>query len=206
MTKKLLLRKINSIAAFTLAEALVAILILLMVTSVVAAGIPAARRAYENVVTASNAELVLSTTISALRNELGMATDITIETDKTTILYYSQTNASLSKICLYDDASNEYPQGTIMYQVNAGVSGREEFGLPDMKGSSMIPLVSRKSSDENLYSTYDEVRFNADNSVLTFKNLSVKNTDGQVLSPQGRTEESGNVYTSIRLAGNNEND
>ena len=67
--KKIIYRKHHAIHGFTLAETLLAVLILLMVSSIVAAGIPSARRAYEKVVLASNAEVLLSTTITTLRHE-----------------------------------------------------------------------------------------------------------------------------------------
>ena len=57
-------KKLHSSKAFTLAETLLAVLILLMVSTIVATGIPVARNAYEKVVLASNAEVLLSTTIS----------------------------------------------------------------------------------------------------------------------------------------------
>ena len=75
-TSKAKKRKLNNKKGFTIAEMLVAILILLMVSSIVATGIPVAREAYEKVVLTSNAEILMSTAISALRNELGTAKDI----------------------------------------------------------------------------------------------------------------------------------
>ncbi len=195
-TTRLFQNRINNIAAFTLAEALVAILIMLMVSSIMVAGIPAARRAYENVVIVSNAELVMSTTISALRNELGLATNVAVGEDNKTITYYSQSNDSLSKISLDADNNNKYPNGTIMLQVNAG-SSNNEFGLPvDLKGGDIVPLISRKTSDEKLYATYEEV--NIENGVITFTDLVVKDDKGRILAPQGRTSNE----TSIRLIAN----
>ena len=64
-TLKSIKRKLNSKKGFTIAEMLVAIIILLMVSSIVASGIPVARDAYEKVVLTSNAEILMSTAISA---------------------------------------------------------------------------------------------------------------------------------------------
>ena len=61
---------------FTLAETLIAVLILLMVSGIVAAGIPAAKEALTKAVNASHSQLLLSTTMTALRNELGSARSI----------------------------------------------------------------------------------------------------------------------------------
>ena len=57
-------------SGFTIAETLVAVLILLMVSSVVAAGIPAAKSAFEKVVVGANAEILLSTSVASLRDQL----------------------------------------------------------------------------------------------------------------------------------------
>lgn len=66
-------RKLESRSGFTLAETLLAVAILLLVSVIVATGMPAARQAYEKVVLASNAEVLLSTAASTLRDELGTA-------------------------------------------------------------------------------------------------------------------------------------
>ena len=63
--------KLHNRKGFSLAETLMAVLILLMVSAVVAAGIPMAREAYEKAVDAANAQTLLSTTITMLRSELG---------------------------------------------------------------------------------------------------------------------------------------
>lgn len=69
----------NNRGGFTLAETLIAVLILLMVTGIVAAGIPAASNALNRAVDASHAQLLLSTTMTSLRNELGSARSIDID-------------------------------------------------------------------------------------------------------------------------------
>ena len=61
---KNLKRRLRSKKGFTLAEVFIALLIMLMVSAVVAAGIPAASKAYDKTVTAANAQTLLSTTLS----------------------------------------------------------------------------------------------------------------------------------------------
>ena len=55
----MLKNKIRSARGFTLAETRLAVIILLLAAAIVATGIPAARNAYEKVVLASNAEILL---------------------------------------------------------------------------------------------------------------------------------------------------
>ena len=97
---KTALRKLNNRSGFTLAELLVTILILLMVSAVVAEGLPAAVNAYRKAVDASNAQILLSTTVNALRGELSTAWDIKV--DGTTISYNSSHTGAESKIYLDD--------------------------------------------------------------------------------------------------------
>ena len=149
--------KISDRRGFTLAETLVAILILLMVSVIVATGVPAAKSAYEKVVLASNAEVLLSTTMSSLRNELGTASDI-VRGDDNSLTYYNGTRGATSKIYKADSTP-----GVIMIQryVNAG---------------DPVRLVSEKASTADLYVTYGSVSYT--NGIITFNNLSVNRESG----------------------------
>lgn len=101
------LKKLNSQAAFTLAETLITVLILLMVSAVVAGGVPAAANAYRKAVDAANAHVLLSTTVNALRSELSTAWNVenfkSDETDEKGITYYSSATGSQSKLYVSSD-------------------------------------------------------------------------------------------------------
>ena len=142
---------------FTLAETLLAILILLMVSTIVATGIPAAKNAYEKVVLASNAEVLLSTTMSELRNELGTARDVNATNN--VITYRNSYTSSESK--LFKSSGGDEPAGTIMLQRYAGEGG-----------SKALRLVSEKASD-GLYVLYGTVDYNSSTGIVTFHNLQV---------------------------------
>ncbi len=75
---------------FSLAELLLTIAIMLLATAIVVAGIPSAINAYRKVVDVANAQVLLTTTATCLRDELDMATDIKISKsgNTTTIDYY----------------------------------------------------------------------------------------------------------------------
>ena len=74
--KNALRRKLKSKVGFTLTELLLATLILLMVSSVVAAGVPTAANAYFKVIDAANAQILLSTTVTRLKSEFSLASYI----------------------------------------------------------------------------------------------------------------------------------
>ena len=80
---KLYERKLNRHSGFSLAETLVALIIILLVSSVVAAGLPAAERAYLRILESANAQMFLSTTLTELRDELATASEIDTSTPGT---------------------------------------------------------------------------------------------------------------------------
>ena len=165
-------RKLHSNKAFTLAETLLAVLILLMVSAIVATGIPVARNAYEKVVLASNAEVLLSTTISTLRNELGTAMDVDIPggtTDNnvksgTEITYYNSARGSSSKISMASGGTD------IQFQ---------RYYSAD--GSDPVNLISDKTATNDLHVTYSGVEYDQKTGIVTFSNLDVKR-DSTVLA------------------------
>lgn len=72
-TRRSLRRLASEQGGFSLTELLATMVILALVGTVVAVGIPSAQRAYEGVMNASNAEVYLSTTVARLREVLGEA-------------------------------------------------------------------------------------------------------------------------------------
>ncbi len=75
---------------FSLAETLICVLILLMVSAIVGAAIPTASNVFAKTVDAANAQVVLSTAMTALRDELGTATQVRKEADGS-LIYKSGT-------------------------------------------------------------------------------------------------------------------
>lgn len=92
------LHKIKGRAGFTLAETLLAILILLLVSGIVATGVPVAKNVYEKVVLSANAQVMLSTAISKLRDELGTAWNVNVNDAADEIVYFSADTGAQSKL------------------------------------------------------------------------------------------------------------
>lgn len=125
--------KKKSISGFSLAETLMAVLILLMVSAVVAGGIPAAASAMKKIIDGSNAQSLLSITMTRLRDELSMASPdgIEISTDKKTIAYVSGLGRK-SKIYIQND----------------GIHINEDVNEPTSKYDHL--LVSEAAANKNL--------------------------------------------------------
>ena len=135
---------------FSLAETLVAVLILLMVSAVVAAGIPVAKNAYEKVTIASNAEVLLSTTVSALRDELGTGRNITTDENKKSVSYYSTRTGNHSSIFLGSLADDDTVY-TILLEYSVFTEKSEE--------KIQRQLVSAAASTKDLTITYDAITY-----------------------------------------------
>lgn len=185
--------KVKEKAAFTLAEVLVAILIMLMVSGVMIAGIPAARSAYEGVIQVSNAEILLSTTVSALRNRLGTAGFAQLEGIKdgtaegNAVSFYNSTTHTASKISKAS-GTDGVQDGMIMYQENSEMelvlnSDQEPINLSKAEGTAST-LVPMKAIEKGQYVTYDSVSIE-EGGVVSFKNLAVRSTkDNHILAPR----------------------
>lgn len=163
-------RKLNNKSGFSLAEMLMAVLILLMVSSIVATGIPVVKNAYEKVVLASNAEVLLSTAISSLRNELGTAQSIETPAtesadtakDGTIVSYYSMARRVTSRVYVSNGDIKEI-------KINRYYSS-DELSATDTPS----PLVlSNKATYEwnDLYVTYSGVSYSG--GIITFHDLAV---------------------------------
>ena len=155
-------RKDNHSAGFTLMELLLTMFILMIVTTVVATGFPYAKDAYDKVVLAANAEVVLSTGMSTLRNELGTAQNVTV--NGTTVTYYNTTRGAESRIFLEnedDDAAN----AAMLQRYSLLSSGGAN------KTTAEARLVAKETATQNMYVSYESVDY--ENGIVTFGNLAV---------------------------------
>ena len=125
-------------AGFSLAETLIVILILLMVSAIVGAAIPTASTVYKKTVDTANAQLLLSTTMTVLRDELNAAKNISVSSDKTEITFISGITGNKSiikcssenglEITVYPDANNptdaqHKPETRLLVSEKASTSG-----------------------------------------------------------------------------------
>lgn len=165
--------RIRNRKGFTLAETMLAVLILVLVSSIVAAGMPAAKRAYEKVVLAGNSELLLSTAVSTLRDELGTAWDVQSATGGG-VIYFSADTGNRSK--LYVDAGTiklmEYSETTTAEQLLIG-SGEGTNPLPTLAPRDLVFLAT---DDTALKLTCESITLQGETVVIS--GLCVKNAEG----------------------------
>ena len=204
------MRKLRSRSGFTLAETLVAVMILVLVAGIVAEGVPVAKNAYEKVVVAANARVALSTMVTALRNELTTATDVKVDSDNKTITYYSPERGARSKISLSSGTKedgttpSDDPEGTIMIQEyldyvknNSGeyVDSDSLFALlgtsvpsgGSTASASARRLVSRAASNGDLFITIKDdatggIEGPTQTGMITIKGLAVYRKVGDAVS------------------------
>ena len=159
---------------FTILELLATILILLMVSGIMSAGIPVAAHAYKRVVYTANAQILLSTAMSSLRYELSSAQNYIFLGDKSGDKY-----TSVSFYC------KETRYTTIISTADEGLMLRtyETVSRPDGKVTGYIEnpdtntfthrLVTEKASNEHLIVKFTDVAYNEANQMFTISGLQV---------------------------------
>ena len=188
-------RKLNQQNGFSLAEMLVAVLILLMVSAVVAGGIPAASNAYSKAVDAANAQVLLSTAATALRDELGTARNVSISDDKKTVRYYSADNGNYSELSLGEKDERSVIMLTSYLGENVNNSDSDVSGesasatiYGTTEDTVQWELVSSAAITKKLGLTYDSVGF--EKGIIKFKNL-------QVLKNSSNSSNNSNVLAEL---------
>ena len=136
---------------FTLAELLITVLILLMVSSVVAGGIPVAANALGKMVDAAHAETLLATTYTALRDELSTA-----------VPSRTITVSSNGKSIRYTDSDG----------IESIIEAKND-GIYITKSGSENLLVSKIAATENLSMTFESVQHNS--GIINITGLTVEN-------------------------------
>ncbi|MBR6351306.1 MAG: prepilin-type N-terminal cleavage/methylation domain-containing protein [Firmicutes bacterium] len=163
MNYKLVRKLKNDNKGFSIAEMLIAVLIVLMVSGVIAAGMPVAANAYRKVTDSANAQLLLSTTVSELREELGEASDVT-HTASTRVINYTSTVGGASKIEFKDDGvyitAENVNSGSERLLVSGKASAGMVFKVTKVEYSSGVLTltgvkVTRIGKDDELASLKD---------------------------------------------------
>lgn len=169
-------------SGFTLAETLIVILILLMVSAIVAGALPAAANVYKKTVDAANAQVLLSTTMTLLRDELGTATEIKVGDDGKSVTFKSGKSGNTCMIYNNDKCIMRMAdiQTIITYGEVGGETVEEEKNVP----REDLPLVSEQAATGMLTSCEFEIDDDMPG-VITVKDLAV-NCEGYDSQLAGR--------------------
>lgn len=153
-TREAFRRKLKSECGFTLAELLITILILLMVSSVVAAGVPAAANAYRKVMDAANAQMLLSTTVTSLRRELAFAQSVPVK------------GTAVENAFQYTNGENGHT--TSLTKESTGIAKT----WTDITGSSPQLLVSEVAATKGMVSSFGNISYS--DGFFVISNLQIK--------------------------------
>lgn len=171
----------NNRGGFTLAETVIALLVVVMVTAVVAAGIPVAAKALRDVVDASHAQVLMSTTMTSMRDELSMATNI--QCDEGGRIVYTDSSGVLSELVV--------KTGGIYLTKFASPDGSFEGAVTEQRR-----LVSDQAATEGLHESFSEAVFDADKGIVYIKNLRVCRGTG---SEEKELAQLGDVAYEIKV-------
>ena len=174
------MRKLKNTAGFTLAEMLLTVVILLLASGVVATGMPAAVNAYRNAIDAANAQVLLSTTVNALRDELSTARDVQVSGK--TITYTGTDTGSRSTIDLSSSpfTIQEYVGQSTSYEFLDG----DTLQAPPASSHPLVPEAMAKTTKNGSLMTVELDPSGGvvlSNDVITITGLTVKR-EGTVLA------------------------
>ena len=191
---------------FTLAETMAAILLMSFVGLIVTGGISMSARVYGRITQRSNAELLLSTTLLELRDELDRVEEVTLGSYRSDwkaypLEKYRSSNVNWRKLATKMDL-NDPPAGIYIVPDKGYIDNT--VGTPQL-------LVSEAAATDELYATYDKILFESDgtirdgqvhtakNGVFKVKNLRVCNKEGETLATTGSTDYTIRALESERL-------
>lgn len=154
---KQVVRKLKSDRrGFSMVELLVVLLILVLVTGVIVGGLPMVQKAHRDVVDGANAQAMLSTVMTRLRDELGTASQVSV-TDGA--VDYIAAGGVRANICQND--------------------GNIWLRYPGLTGNNIQPLVPDGAAQDGLSVVYESI--DVVSGVVTFHGLAVRK-DGAELA------------------------
>lgn len=171
----------NSRRGFTLAETLVAMLLMSFVGLIVTGGIAMGARVYGRIVERSNAELLLSTTLLELRDQLDRVNEVQLS--GTTLASYRESTSNWKKLSL--------SQGIF-------VSEYKGYSVTGASGDTLYenqPLVTDEAAGKSLYATYTSITYENGNFVITGLKVCKKDTTTALAwLDRNKSEDSATYY------------
>lgn len=175
--RELVIKKlVRNERGLTLVEMMVTLVILVLGSTILATGVPAAIDAYGKLVDSSNSQVLLSTVITRLRDELSMAQNWSVEKDSSDpsglrlleIRYWSGVTQGETVVALYKESVNGEPQSNdsnaVTFHENELLIGGEPFAKEAMASG-------KERAD--LYITCTAMNLVGNKDVIMFKDLEV---------------------------------
>lgn len=141
---------------FTLTEMLVTMLIMVLASTLMATGIPAAVDTYKKTVNSANAQMALSTTLTVLRSEYGASTRLVAGDTKTYYLSDEDVFAAIE-----NPSESETYRGLVKrYYLNTGSEASPVFA-PFREGGEALsyPIISDATITEPLHVTVGSIEW-----------------------------------------------
>lgn len=172
-------------AGFSFVEALVALLIVVMVSVIVATGVPSAINAYYSAVASSNAQVALSTLTTVLRDELGAATEVKLaENGNEVEVYWNSSSGNGECAIANGTGSSRGPVKTVKTAVGGD-------GSP--VSWTLIPDAQLTTAQGQLKATFDSITYS--DHVFKVSDLKISDDKGKVLARIGEGDDG---YLAIR--------
>lgn len=182
LKKKLKNRLKKSSAGFSLSEALVSVLIMTLVSVLLVSGMSTIMKTYRRSVNAANAQTLISTAVTELRNELSLASNVSVDSDNN-VITYRNSNGQLCSIKngSFSDTSS-----------NTGV--KTYPGLCITVGGTSRELVSAEASTV-LFCQISNISADSSKSTVTIGNIKVVEPGSENLSSLSSIE---NLVMSVQ--------
>lgn len=169
---------------FTLAETILAMLIMGFVGLIVTGALSTALNTYQKIVEKANAELLLSTTISELRSELDRAEQMTLKTGNKLDKYRSSTSA-------WRSLSNQEQKGIQVTEFKGYVPTGPKA---DTASHDPQQLVSEAAATSKLYAAFGSITYDKSKGVFTITGLKVYRKGDNKVMAEVASEGDQNYY------------
>ena len=162
---------------FTLTEMLVTTLILVLASTLMATGIPVAIDTFHKTVDTANAQLAMSTTITVLKTEIGLATDVKLvsKDNKQYIYYYNENDGCWAYITNAQNENQTYHSP--VKQLLKGLPTPSNPLETLQKDGVCTPLLSDASVDNNLSTVITNITQNDSTSINIGLNVTDKSNN-----------------------------
>ena len=166
----------RSRGGFTLAETLVDIVLMSLVGMIVTGGISMGARVYGEITERANAELLLSTTLMRMRDELDRVEEVWTKDKKT---YFRTSFSNWRQLVTSAEGEGDKEKFGVFIQEYGGY---DITSAPKDKLGDPWPLVTEAmGGKDELYATFDELTYNNGN--FEVKNLRVCKKQGETPDP-----------------------